>query len=71
MIYRELQLVEARAAVPGTTVRAGDLGTVVMVHTKPRLAYEVEFVGNDGQTIAMLALLPGQIRAHSQDRQAA
>lgn len=71
MIFRELQVVEAKANVPGTAVRAGDLGTVVMVHTTPYRAYEVEFIDDEGETIAMLALRPNQLKARAQDRQAA
>ena len=37
------------------------VGAVVMVFTRPRLAYEVEFVDEDGATRALATLLPRQI----------
>ena len=36
-------------------------GAVVMVFTRPRLAYEVEFVDEDGKTRALATLRPEQI----------
>jgi hypothetical protein len=39
----------------------GAVGAVVMVYTRPRLAYEVEFVDEDGATRALATLLPQQI----------
>lgn len=37
-------------------LKAGMVGTVVMVHTEEMNWYEVEFVDDDGRTIAQLAL---------------
>jgi len=42
-------------------LRAGDIGTVVMVHAKGA-AYEVEFMTLGGQTLAVLTLSSEQIR---------
>lgn len=39
----------------------GDVGTVVLVHG-PGEAYEVEFVGYDGHTVALLTLERDQLR---------
>ena len=41
----------------------GAVGAVVMVFTRPRLAYEVEFVDEDGKTRALATLRPEQISA--------
>ena len=41
----------------------GAVGAVVMVFTRPRLAYEVEFVDEDGKTRALATLTPEQISA--------
>ena len=41
-------------------LKAGDLGTVVLLH-KPS-GYEVEFMTLDGETVAVVSLSPGQIR---------
>ena len=40
----------------------GDIGTVVLVHKK-RKAYEVEFTTLSGETIAIVTLKAGQVRA--------
>ena len=42
-------------------LRAGDIGTVVMVHAKGA-AYEVELMTLGGQTLAVLTLSSEQIR---------
>ena len=42
-------------------LKAGDLGTVVLVHTHG--GYEVEFMTLDGETVAVVSLSPDQIRA--------
>jgi hypothetical protein len=41
----------------------GAVGAVVVVFTQPRLAYEVEFVNEDGETRALATLRPKQISA--------
>jgi Domain of unknown function (DUF4926) len=41
----------------------GAIGAVVLVLTRPRLAYEVEFVDEDGETRALATLRPEQISA--------
>jgi hypothetical protein len=42
-------------------LEAGDIGTVVLVHRDNR-GYEVEFVTLDGETVAVVSLLPAQLR---------
>lgn len=39
----------------------GDVGAVIMVHTEPNEAYEVEFVDDEGKTKAIIVLLPNEI----------
>ncbi len=41
---------------------AGTVGSVVDVYTKPREAYEVEFVDEDGRTLALLAIDPHKLK---------
>ena len=41
-------------------LKAGDLGTVVLVHKHG--GYEVEFMTLDGETIAVVSLSPEQVR---------
>ena len=58
MKFKELDVVRLIKAVPGTRLHAGDVGAVVMTYTNPREAYEVEFVDEDGDTVAMMPLEP-------------
>jgi len=48
--------------IPADRLRAGDVGTVVMVH-RDHAAYEVEFMTLNGDTVAVVTLLPNQIRS--------
>lgn len=43
-------------------LKAGDIGTVVLVHQEG-LGYEVEFMTLTGQTITIISLFSSQIRA--------
>ena len=58
MKFQELDVVCLTKAVPGSGLSVGAVGAVVMTYTNPREAFEVEFVGEDGDTIAMLPLEP-------------
>lgn len=44
------------------------LGAIVLIHEKPYLAYMVEFVDDDGRTIAMPSLLPSQVADYIQPK---
>ena len=55
------QPVYLREPLPQIGLSRGAVGAVVMVFTRPRLAYEVKFVGEDGATRALTTLLPKQI----------
>jgi hypothetical protein len=55
------QPVYLREPLPKIGLSRGALGAVVMVFTRPRLAYEVEFVGENGETRALTTLLPKQV----------
>ena len=58
---RELDTVILKVDLPESGLRAGDLGTVVLVH-QGGAAYEVEFATLDGETIAVNSLLREQVR---------
>jgi tripartite-type tricarboxylate transporter receptor subunit TctC len=60
-MLKELDSVVLTADLPEQGLSAGDIGTVVMVHDDA--GYEVEFVTLDGETLAMLSLRAGQVRA--------
>ena len=50
--------------LPDDGLRAGMVGAIVDVYTKPAVAYEVEFADAYGRTIAQLALFPDQVRPY-------
>jgi len=47
--------------LPGDRLAAGDVGTVVHVH-RGAMAYQVEFVALDGETVAVVTLERGHVR---------
>jgi hypothetical protein len=57
----ELDRVVLTSDLPEHNLKAGDIGTVVLVHGKNR-GYEVEFVTLAGETVAVVSLLPAQLR---------
>ena len=61
---KELDVVELVDDLPENGLKAGETGTIVHEHTKPRHAYMVEFIDSDGITTAMVTLLPDQVRLH-------
>ncbi|HZZ42770.1 MAG TPA: DUF4926 domain-containing protein [Tepidisphaeraceae bacterium] len=56
---QELDLVALICDLPSEHLTAGQVGTVVHVHTPE--AFEVEFVDNDGQTYALATLRSNQL----------
>ncbi len=61
MAFSLFDVVVLTKDMPEHGLKAGMKGAVVEVHTKPALAYEVEFCDGSGRTIALLALLPDQL----------
>jgi uncharacterized protein DUF4926 len=47
--------------LPKHGLKQGDIGTVVLVHRGGK-GYEVEFMTLDGETLAVVTLLPAQVR---------
>lgn len=47
--------------LPDDGLKAGDIGTVVHIH-KGGAGYEVEFMTLAGETVAVVTLLPDQLR---------
>jgi hypothetical protein len=47
--------------LPEHGLQKGDLGTVVLLHSAD--GYEVEFMTLDGQTLAVVSLVPKQVRS--------
>ncbi len=57
----ELDAVALTCDLPAQGLVRGDVGAAVLVHGKGE-AFEVEFVGYDGHTVALLTLERAQIR---------
>ena len=57
----ELDAVALTCNLPEHGLVRGDVGTAVLVH-RGGAAFEVEFVGYDGHTVALLTLERGQVR---------
>jgi hypothetical protein len=58
----ELDAVALTCDLPDHGLKAGDVGTAVLVH-RDGAAFEVEFIGYDGHTVAVLTLERTQIRS--------
>ena len=58
---KELDSVALTNDLPAHGLKRGDVGTAVLVHGDGE-AFEVEFVGYDGHTIALLTLERAQVR---------
>ena len=63
-MFAEYQVVRLSRDMPEEGLKAGARGAVLMVHPRrpdsPR-EYEVEFVGEDGSTLALLTLAEDQL----------
>lgn len=60
-MIKEHDCVVLTKSLPGDGLQAGDIGTVVHVHQKGA-GYEVEFMTLAGETMAVVTLLPAQVR---------
>ena len=60
-MIKELDNVVLNADLPEHGLERGDIGTVVLIHGDGK-GYEVEFVSLDGETMAVVSLLPSQVR---------
>jgi hypothetical protein len=58
---KELDVVALTSDLPEFGLKRGDVGTAVLTHGDGA-AFEVEFVGYDGRTIALLTLDKSQVR---------
>ena len=57
----ELDPVALTSDLPEHGLKRGDVGTAVLVHGNGT-AFEVEFVGYDGHTVALITLEKAQVR---------
>jgi Domain of unknown function (DUF4926) len=58
---QELDPVALTGDLPAHGLKRGDVGTAVLVHGNGQ-AFEVEFVGYDGHTVALMTLESAQVR---------
>ena len=58
----ELDRVVLTADIPEYDLKAGDIGTVVLVHAEG-LGYEVESIAITGKPLAIVSLFNSQVRA--------
>ena len=71
-MFAEYQVVRLSQDIPEEGLEAGARGTVLMVHPlrpKSPREYEVEFVDEEGATLALLTLAEGQLEPESDSRQ--
>ena len=60
-MVKEHECIVLTQDLPDDGLQAGDVGTVVHIH-QDGAAYEVEFVTLTGQTVAVVTVLPAQLR---------
>ena len=60
-VIKELDAVALTKDFPAHGLKCGDVGTTVLVH-EHGAAFEVEFVGYDGHTVALLTLEHTDVR---------
>lgn len=65
-MIRELDLVVLRESLPDQGLKAGNVGTVVLVHQRGK-AFEVEFINSNGDTVAVATLDASQVRLARKD----
>jgi hypothetical protein len=61
LMAKELESVVLATDLPEYGLKQGDIGTIVLVHGDGK-GYEVEFMTLDGETVAVISLLPSQVR---------
>ena len=61
MRREEFEVLVLAEDLPDKGLTKGMVGAIVFIHEKPYLAYMVEFVDDEGRTIAMPDLLPEQV----------
>lgn len=62
-MFEELDTVELTHDIKEHDLKEGNIGAIVNIYNDGK-AYEVEFVAPNGRTIALLTLMPDDIRAY-------
>jgi hypothetical protein len=57
-MIKEYDVIKLRKSLPANNLKVGAEGTVLIVYNEPGLprAYEVEFLSNDGKSLAVITL---------------
>ena len=63
-MFEELDTIELTHDIKEYDLKEGDMGAIVNVYNDGK-AYEVEFVAPNGRTIALLTLMPEDIRVYT------
>lgn len=61
-MLKENDVIKVNKDIQGTPIKKGQTGTIVMVHTHPSVAYEVEFLDSEGYTIGVATIKPEEIK---------
>lgn len=61
MTLKQYDPVRLRVSRPDLGLAPGAAGVVVDVYTRPRVAYEVEFLARDGRTLGVWTMEPEEI----------
>lgn len=69
MSYKVLDVVKTRVDLPTNGISAGTVGTVVDLYADGEM--EVEFANDRGETLALVAMAPGQLQLAHPLRRAA
>jgi len=60
-LLNALDVVKVLENIPKHGIHAGQTGTIVHIYRVPRIAYEVEFLDEDGEMLAMILLAKSQL----------
>ena len=62
-MFEEYEIVKLRTSLSEAPVPVGAKGTILMVYTQPRLAYEVEFFSKSGKSFGAFTVEGSQIES--------
>ena len=68
-MFEEHAMVQLKNDMPSRNLKAGTLGAVVMVYPEAPQAYEVEFIDDDGNTLALFTVQEDDLTRASIDEQ--
>lgn len=66
-MFEEYDVVQLKHDLPEHNLKVGTQGAIVMVHTHPYRAYEVELIDDEGWTLEVLTLTDADLLAVAKD----